>query len=96
LCVAPLCPPSVEWVHTVQRGAVPPGVTEAQIKDGMVDEYENYMFKNTGFTVTNVQVLDWNQGATSFPYIQNPNPNLPLGTPTPVIISILARRIPNV
>lgn len=96
LVVAPLCPPSVEWVHTVQRGAVPPGVSEAEIKDGMVKEYESYMFKNSGFTVTDVQVLDWNQGATPFPYIQTPNPNLPLGTPKPVIISILARRRSNV
>lgn len=93
LVIAPLCPPSVEWVHTVQRGAVPPGVTEVQIKDGMAEEYENYMFKNSGFTVTDVQVLDWNQGATPFPYILNPNPNLPSGNTKPVIISILARRM---
>lgn len=96
LVVAPLCPPSVEWVHTVQRGAVPPGVSETEIKDGMAKEYEDYMLKNTGFAVTDVQVLDWNQGATPFPYVQHANPNLPPGTPTPVIISILARRTSNV
>lgn len=96
LVVAPLCPSSVEWVHTVQRGAVPPGVSETEIKDGMAKEYEDYMFKNSGFAVTDVQVLDWNQGATPFPYVQHANPNLPPGTPKPVIISILARRTSDV
>jgi SAM-dependent methyltransferase len=96
LVVAPLCPASVEWVHTVQRGAVPPGVSEAQIKDEMAKEYESYMFKDSGFSVTDVQVLDWNQGATPFPYVQTAKPNLPPGTPKPVIISILARRTSNV
>lgn len=93
LVALPLCPPSVEWVHTVQRGAVPPGVSEAQIKDGTAEEYGNYMLKNSGFTITDVQVLDWNQGATPFPYVQTPNPNLPPGKPKPVIITILARRM---
>lgn len=96
LVVAPLCSSSVEWVHTVQRGALPPGVSDAQIKGEMAREYEDYMFKNTGFAVTDVQVLDWNQGATPFPYVQHANPNLPPGTPKPVIISILARRTSNV
>lgn len=90
----PLCPASVEWVHTVQRGGVPPGVSEDQIKDGMAEEYNKYMLKNSGFSVTAVQVLTWNQGAT-FPYVQTPNPNLPPGKPKPVIISILARRMSN-
>lgn len=92
LVVAPLCHSSVEWVHIAQRGMVPPGVTENQIKQGAKDEYEKYMFENSGFTVTDVQVLDWNQEASSFPYVMNPNPNLPLGKPKPVIVSILARR----
>lgn len=96
LVVAPLCPDSVEWVHTVQRGAVPPGVTEAQIREGMIEEYESYMFKDSGFKVTDVQVLDWNKGASAFPYIQNPNPNLPKGEAKPVVISILAHRVPVV
>lgn len=96
LVAAPFCLPSVEWVHTVQRGAVPPGVTETQIKEGMAKEYESYMFKGSGFTVTDVQVLDWNQGASAFPYIQNPNPNLPSGKAKSVIISILAHRTRNV
>ncbi len=93
LVVEPLCPPSVEWIHTVQRGAVPAGVTEVQIKEGMVKEYDEYMFKNSGFAVTDVKVLDWNQGASQFPYVQNPNPNLPSGNAKPAIISVLARRI---
>lgn len=93
LVALPLCPPSVEWVHTVLRNAVPPGVSEAQIKDGMAEEYEKFMLKNTGFIVTDVQVLDWNQEATPFPYVQTSNPNLPPGKPKPVIISILAHRV---
>jgi hypothetical protein len=93
LVVEPLCLPSVEWIHTVQRGAIPPGVTEAQIKEGMVKEYEQYMLKNSGFAVTDVKVLDWNQGVTQFPYVQNLNPNLPSGNTKPAIISMLARRI---
>ncbi len=96
LVALPLCPPSVEWVHTVQRGAAPPGVSEAQIKDELAKEYETYMFNNSGFTVTDVQVLDWNQGATPFPYVQTVRPDLPAGKPKPVIISILARRMANV
>lgn len=90
----PLCPASVEWVHTVHRGAVPPGFSEDQIKAGMANEYNEYMLKNSGFSVAAVHVLAWNQGAT-FPYVQTPNPNLPPGKPTPVIISILARRVSN-
>ncbi len=96
LVALPLCPPSVEWVHTVHRGAAPPGVNEAQIKDEMAKEYEKYMLNNSGFTVTDVQVLDWNQGATPFPYVQTARPDLPPGKPKPVIISILARRMSNV
>lgn len=95
LVALPLCPASVEWVHTVQRGAVPPSVSEDQIKDGMAKEYNTYMLRDSGFSVTDVQVLDWNQGANPFPYIQTPNPNLPPGKPKPVIISILARRTSN-
>jgi hypothetical protein len=38
LAVPPLCPPSVEWVHTVHRAAVPPGISKAQIKDGITTE----------------------------------------------------------
>ncbi|MDA8453062.1 class I SAM-dependent methyltransferase [Acidovorax sp. NCPPB 3859] len=90
----PLCPASVEWVHTVNRGAVPPGVSEGQIKDGVAEEYNKYMLSNSGFSVTAVHVLTWNQG-TAFPYVQTPNPNLPPGKPKPAIISILARRIAN-
>lgn len=95
LVVPPLCHSSVEWIHTAQRGMVPPGVTESQIKQGMKEEYEKYMFESSGFTVTDVQVLDWNQRASLFPYVMSPNPDLPLGKPTPVIISILARRSLN-
>jgi hypothetical protein len=51
------------------------------------------MFKNSGFAVIDVKVLDWNQGASQFPYVQNPNPNLPSGNAKPAIISVLARRI---
>lgn len=93
LVVEPFCPPSVEWIHTVQRAAVPLGITEVQIKEEMVKEYNEYMFKNSGFTVTDVQVLDWNQEGSQFPYIQNPNPNLASGDVKPVIISVLAQRL---
>jgi SAM-dependent methyltransferase len=93
LVALPLCPASVEWVHTVQRGAIQLGVSEDQIKDETAKEYNSYMLKNSGFSVTDVQVLGWNQGATSFPYVQSPNPNLSSGKPKPVIISILARRM---
>ncbi|MEG2802935.1 class I SAM-dependent methyltransferase [Stenotrophomonas sp.] len=92
LVALPLCPPSVEWVHTVQRGGIPPGVTEAQVKEGMAKEYEKYMFNNSGFTVTDVQLLHWNQVAGKFPYVQTVRPDLPAGKPQPVIISILAHR----
>lgn len=96
LVALPLCPPSVEWVHTVQRAGIPPGITDAEVKEGMVKEYEKYMFNNTGFEVTDVQLLDWNQGAGKFPYTQTVRPDLPAGTPRPVIVSILARRTSNV
>ena len=95
LVCLPLCPASVEWVHTVHRAAVPTGVSEDRIRDGTVKDYESYMLKNSGFRVTDVQVLNWNQGATPFPYVQTPAPNLPPGEPKPVIISILARRMSN-
>lgn len=95
LVARPLCPASVEWVHTVQRVAVSPGVSEDQIKDGVAKAYDGHMFKNSEFSVTDVQVLTWNQGSTPFPYVQTPNPNLPSGKPNPVIISILARRMSN-
>lgn len=95
LVALPLCPASVEWVHTVQRCAIQLGISEDKIKVETAQEYNNHMLKNSGFNVTDVQVLDWNQGATLFPYVQTPNPNAPPGKPKPVIISILARRMSN-
>lgn len=95
LVAPPLCPASVQWVHTVQRCAIQLGIGEEKIKVETAQEYDNYMLKDSGFSVTDVQVLDWNQGTTPFPYVQTPNPNLPTGKHKPVIISILARRISN-
>lgn len=95
LVALPLCSKSVEWVHTVHRGRVPPGTSEDQIKDGMKKEYDSYMFKNSEFSVTDVQVLEWNQGATPFPYVMTLNANLSADKLKPVIISILARRASN-
>lgn len=93
LVALPLCPASVEWVHTVQRGGIPLGYSEDQVKDGMRKEYDDYMLKNSEFSVIDVQLLNWNKGATQFPYTQTPNPSLPPGEPKHAIISILARRI---
>ncbi|WP_454696769.1 class I SAM-dependent methyltransferase [Achromobacter aegrifaciens] len=88
----PLCPPSVEWVHLAFRGAIPAGYTPAQVAAGTKDDYDTYVFRNAGFTVTDVQVLEWNKGASEFPYVQAPNPNLPSGATSPAIVSVLARR----
>jgi hypothetical protein len=95
LVALPLCPGSVEWVHTVQRGAIPPGASEHQIKSETAKEYDTYMFSNSGFSVTDVQVLAWNQGANQFPYVQTSNANLRTSKFNPVLISVLAQRISN-
>ena len=92
LVALPLCPASVEWVHVVQRARVPFGVSEDQIKVSMAEEFNKYMLNNSGFSVTAVHVLTWDDAGT-FPYVQTPNQNLPQGNATPMIISILARRM---
>lgn len=92
LVALPLCPASVEWVHVVQRARVPFGVSEDQIKVSVAEEFNKYMLNNSGFSVTAVHVLTWDDAGT-FPYVQTPNPNLPQGNATPMIISILARRM---
>ncbi|UUS13704.1 hypothetical protein NMB32_17410 [Stenotrophomonas sp. CD2] len=96
LVAPPLCPPTVEWVHTVQRGGIPRGVSLAEVKEGMAKEYDKYMFNNSGFAVADVELLAWNQSAGAFPYVQTVRPDLPAGMPQPVIISILARRKVNI
>nr|WP_279183757.1 class I SAM-dependent methyltransferase [Acetobacter syzygii] len=89
----PLCASSVEWVHTAFRCHVPLALDESEIKLGQKKEYESYMFKDSGFSVTDVQILDWHQEASSSVYVRTPNPNFPAGQSKPVIVSILAHRV---
>ncbi|KXV09424.1 hypothetical protein AD930_02710 [Acetobacter malorum] len=96
LVAMPLCAPSVEWIHTAFRAHIPYGISEAEIIEGNKKEYESYMFKDTGFSVTDVQVLDWNLEASSFMYVRTSNSNFSMGgAPKPAIISILAKRTVN-
>lgn len=95
LLVQPLCPPSVKWIHMVQRASIPPGYTETQIKEGAMEDYEKYVFANSDFTVKDVGILDWDRGESHFPYVQNQNSNLQSGNAKPIIVSVLAHRVQN-
>jgi SAM-dependent methyltransferase len=56
-------------------------------------DYDTYVFKNVGFEVVNVEVIDWNTTNSDFRYSSVPNPNVANKNLIPTIISITAKRI---
>lgn len=87
-----ICPPSVQWVHLVNRGGLPSNVTEAEACEGSKDDYDTYVFMPNGFEVVDVQILDWNTFGSTFAYIMAQNPAIEGYAQAPKFVSILARR----
>lgn len=85
------CIQSVDWIHTVFRGGAPSSISKEELKKAMKDEYNNYMFSNSVFSVYSVEIIDCDLG--SFPYVTYYNPNIsPTDSVKPIIVSVLAKR----
>lgn len=86
----PLCGPTVKWLHLANRVAVATSAPPGEIVQAATDDYNEHMFKNTGFRVVDVQVFDWEPGEMAYVFAKNP---LFVGGQIKFkVISLLARR----
>jgi SAM-dependent methyltransferase len=84
---------TVDFIHLVNRGGIVAGFTEVDFFNETKKDYDTYVFKEVGFEVVSVNLMDWPREGSDFGYIQAPNPILAQGEATPSIISIIAKRI---
>ena len=84
---------SVETINFALRGERLKKASKEEIFLAQKENYDTYVFKNVGFEVTHVEVIDWNTANSNFTYSLAQNPNLLEGDLVPTIISITAKRI---
>lgn len=88
-----VCIESVEYIHLANRGALVSGFSEEEFSLSQKDDYDTHVFKKIGFEVIEVKQIAWIRENSEFMYGQAHNPNLAQGESTPIIISIIAKRI---
>jgi len=85
---------SVKIISFALRGGKLQNSSDEEIFIANKQDYDTYVFNNTGFEVTNVKSIEWNRDGSDFTYSIAPNPNIPMGTELiPTIILIQAERI---
>lgn len=90
LVQAPLCGPSVKWIHLANRVGVATVASLDQIIEATTDDYNSYMLKDSPFRVVDVQVFDWEPGEMAYVFANNPA--FMGGQVAFKVISVLARR----
>jgi SAM-dependent methyltransferase len=84
---------SVETINLVLRGALSHKTSKEELFNSTKLDYDTNVFKDIGFEVVNVEVIDWNTENSNFTYTSVKNKNVPDGEVSPSIISITAKRI---
>lgn len=88
-----VCIDSVEYIHLASRGVRVAGFSDEEVFLSQKDDYDTYVFKKIGFEVIGVNQVEWVRENSEFVYGQAHNPNLAQGKRTPVVTSIIAKRI---
>ncbi|MCW0386282.1 hypothetical protein NB722_000821 [Xanthomonas sacchari] len=83
-----ICPPSVKWIHLVNRGSISASDSEDYFKAKHAEDYDEYVFNKSGFKVTDVHILPWDLTKSSFPYSFVDSP----GSRIWIFASLLAKR----
>jgi SAM-dependent methyltransferase len=84
---------SVEVINFVIRGQIPRNSSKQELDIGLKEEYDTFVFKDFGFEVNNVEVINWDVDNSTFLYSSvSTNPNLSKIDLIPIVISITAKR----
>ncbi|MCC5053896.1 class I SAM-dependent methyltransferase [Xanthomonas campestris] len=90
LVQAPLCGPTVKWVHLATRVGMATAASLDEAIEAIFNDYNSYMLKDSPFRVADVQVFDWEPGEMA--YVFHSNPAFMGGQVAFKVISVLARR----
>ncbi len=84
---------SVEIINLAIRSTRPLSMSKQEVSIEQRKEYDKYVFKNIGFKVTDVKIINWDTSNSDFTYSSVVNSSTRKENHLPTIYSIIAKRI---